>query len=213
MTYLNIVNGILRRLREDEVSSVAETTYSKMVGDFVNDAKRIIEDSYQWSALRSDVDITTVASDGEYALTGVGTRGKVLDAWNETQGLQLRKQSKEWLRRRETGSAQEASPVYYVTSGLSGDDINIKVWPVPNAAYTLSFSVVSPQADLSADSDDLLVPEAPVLHLALAMLARERGETGGTSAAELFSIADRYLRDAIAVEAARHEEELIYFTV
>ena len=41
--YLTIVNEVLRRLREDEVSAVANTAYSKMVGDFVNDAKRIVE--------------------------------------------------------------------------------------------------------------------------------------------------------------------------
>ena len=46
MTYLDIVNNVLRRMREDEVSSIAETTYSKMVGDFVNDAKGIIETSW-----------------------------------------------------------------------------------------------------------------------------------------------------------------------
>ena len=40
MTYLNIVNNVLRRMREEEVASVASTTYSKMVGDFVNDGKR-----------------------------------------------------------------------------------------------------------------------------------------------------------------------------
>ena len=39
MTYLNLVNGVLRRLREDEVSNVSESTYSKMVGDYVNDGK------------------------------------------------------------------------------------------------------------------------------------------------------------------------------
>jgi hypothetical protein len=39
MTYLNLVNNVLRRLREDEVSNVSESTYSAMVGDYVNDAK------------------------------------------------------------------------------------------------------------------------------------------------------------------------------
>ena len=52
MTYLNLVNSVLRRLREEEVSSVQSSTYSKMAGDFVNDAKRIVEDSWDWSALR-----------------------------------------------------------------------------------------------------------------------------------------------------------------
>jgi len=45
MTYLNIVNNVLRRMREEEVTSVSSTTYSKMVGDFVNDAKRMVEDA------------------------------------------------------------------------------------------------------------------------------------------------------------------------
>ena len=42
MTYLNLVNNVLRRLREEEVSSVQDSTYAKMVGDFVNDAKRCL---------------------------------------------------------------------------------------------------------------------------------------------------------------------------
>ena len=41
MTYLNLVNNVLRRMREEEVASVSSNTYSKMVGDFVNDAKPV----------------------------------------------------------------------------------------------------------------------------------------------------------------------------
>ena len=39
-TYLTIVNHVLRRMRENEVSNVSTNNYSKMVGDFVNDAKK-----------------------------------------------------------------------------------------------------------------------------------------------------------------------------
>ena len=67
-------------------------------------------------------------------------------------------------------------------------------------------------ADLSADGDALLVPSMPVTHLAIALLARERGETGGTSAPEYFAIADRYLSDAIALDAQKHPEEVIFYT-
>ena len=58
MTYLNLVNGVLRRLREDEVTSVTANTYSKMVSDFVNDAKDLVETAWDWSALRSTLTIT-----------------------------------------------------------------------------------------------------------------------------------------------------------
>jgi hypothetical protein len=59
MTYLNLVNNVLRRMREEEVASVSSNTYSKMVGDFVNDAKRTVEDSWDWSALRTTLTIST----------------------------------------------------------------------------------------------------------------------------------------------------------
>jgi hypothetical protein len=52
----------------------------------------------------------------------------------------------------------------------------------------------------------------PVIHLAIALLARERGETGGTSASEYFGIADNYLSDAIALDAQKHPDETIWYT-
>ena len=39
MTYKDLVNNVLRRLRETEVSSVQTNSYSKLIGDLVNDAK------------------------------------------------------------------------------------------------------------------------------------------------------------------------------
>ena len=41
MTYLQLVNSVLRRLRENEVDTVPETSYSVLIGDFVNDAKQL----------------------------------------------------------------------------------------------------------------------------------------------------------------------------
>ena len=43
MTYLQLVNRVLRKLREDEVTIVNENDYSKLVGDFVNDAVKCVE--------------------------------------------------------------------------------------------------------------------------------------------------------------------------
>jgi len=52
MTYLNLMNSVLRRLREEETTSVNSTTYVKMVGDFINDAKTLVGQAADWSALR-----------------------------------------------------------------------------------------------------------------------------------------------------------------
>ena len=40
MTYLELVNNVLRRLREREVPTVTANTYSKLIAVLVNDAKR-----------------------------------------------------------------------------------------------------------------------------------------------------------------------------
>jgi hypothetical protein len=178
---------VLRRLREEEVSSVQSSTYSKMAGDFVNDAKRIVEDSWDWSALRTTLTVTTTNDIFNYVLTGSQNRIKALNVINDT-----------------------ANVLY---NGVdSNGDTQIDIYPVPEKEYTIRFNCVKRTADLSADGDDLLVPSMPVTHLAIALLARERGETGGTSAPEYFNIANQYLSDAIALDAQKHPEEVIFYT-
>jgi len=49
--------------------------------------------------------------------------------------------------------------------------------------------------------------------MAYAMALRERGETGGQSAAEQFAIASSALSDAIAVDANRYPLETTYMVV
>ena len=215
MTYLNIMNNVLRRLREEEVSSVNESTYSKMAGDFINDAKTIVEEAADWSALRTTIIINTVADDNTYSLTGCGDNVKVMSALNDTQNCFMEYQTKDWFNDRLYISDEVSSaPQYYTYHGLDANgDTQFLVNPKPDGVYNLRFDVVKRQADLTSDSTNLLVPEKPVIHLAVALLARERGETGGTSTAEYFVIADKYLSDAIAIDAAKHPEEMIFRTI
>ena len=97
MTYLNLVNGVLRRLREDEVSNVSESTYSKMVGDYVNDAKDLVETAWDWSPLRNTLTITTSNGDNLYSLTGSRNEGKVLNFINDTSNCLVEYQTHNWF--------------------------------------------------------------------------------------------------------------------
>ena len=214
MTYLNLVNNVLRRLREDSVATVAESSYSAMVGDFVNDAKRMVEDATDWSALRRTLVVTTTADIFNYVLTGTQNRGKILDVVNDTSNHFMEYQTAHWYNNQFLNSNPiSGSPKNYSFNGVnSSGDTQVDLYPIPDAAYTLNFNMVIPQADLSDDTDTLLVPHMPVVHLAVAMLARERGETGGTSAAEYFGIADKYLSDAVALDAAKHPEEMVWYS-
>ena len=215
MTYLNLMNNVLRRLREDEVTTVTANTYSKMVSDFINDAKKIVEESNDWSALRDTIVVSTTASDNSYSLTDADDNVKVMSVINDTQNCFMGYQTKDWFNDSlYIAEEVEGAPKYYTYNGLdSNGDTQVLVSPTPDGVYSLRFDVIKRQADLTSDTDVLLVPAMPVIHLAVALLARERGETGGTSTAEYFAIADKFLSDAIAIDAAKHPEEMVFRTI
>ena len=214
MTYLNLVNGVLRRLREDEVSNVSESTYSKMVGDYVNDAKDLVETAWDWSPLRNTLTITTSNGDNLYSLTGSRNEGKVLNFINDTSNCLVGYQTQNWFDDKDfIQEAVTGSPKNFTYAGVDGSgDTQVELYPTPDQAYTLKVRVVLRNVALSADSDTLAIPSGPVLHMAIALLSRERGETGGTSTAEYFAIADKHLSDAIALDAQKHPEETIFYT-
>ena len=214
MTYLNLVNGVLRRLRENEVATVQADSYSKLIGDLVNDAKDLVESAWDWSALRTTLAINTVDGTYNYSLTGSGDKIKELNVINDTSNLNMEYRTNNWFDDKfYVGTHASGAPEYYTYAGTdSNGDMTIDVYPKPDAVYALRFDSVKRNGVLSADSDTLSVPENPVVQLAVAFAVRERGETGGTSTAEYFQIANKYLSDAVAHDAGRHPEELIFFT-
>ena len=89
MTYLQLVNAVMKRLRESTVTSVAQNTYSALVGELVNEAKRLVENAWDWEALRSDITFNTSDGDYIYTLSGSRDRVTVLDAINDTSNKRL----------------------------------------------------------------------------------------------------------------------------
>jgi len=211
-TYLTLVNSVLRRLREDEVSGVTNTAYSKMVGDFVNDAKTQVENAHDWSTLRTTVVVSTVEGTTEYSLTNAGERVKIYSVINDTSNFFINYQTPTWVNNAvyNTGSIS-GSPEYYTYSGVdSSDDTKVRVYPNPDGVYSLRFDLIARESDLSNDADETVLPANPIVHTAVALLARERGETGGTTAQDYFLIADRHLSDSIALDAYKNPEEFIW---
>tara|TARA_R100000479_G_scaffold87338_1_gene42663 strand:- start:447 stop:1100 length:654 start_codon:yes stop_codon:yes gene_type:complete len=210
--YLTLVNSVLRRLRENEVSGVTDTTYSKMVGDFVNDAKRQVEDAHEWSALRTTIVVPTVVDTTSYSLTGAGERVKIYSAINDTSNFFMRYETPNWFNNANyISGVVSGTPDSYTFNGIdSSGDTKINVFPKPDAVYSLRFDLIAREAELSSDADTTKLPSSPIMHLAIAYLTRERGETGGTSAQDYFSIAENALSDAIALDAYKNPEEFTY---
>jgi hypothetical protein len=213
-TYLQLVNNVLIRLREQEVSSVNDTVYSSLIGVLVNDAKREIEDAYSWNALSQTIVVPTVSGQQAYTLTGSGQRFKVDMVMNETEDVPMYQVSPDWLDTQYyLADVQNAAPIYYSFDGVSNDDNVVRVWPQPDAVYSLRFNLNIPQTDLSSNGDLVKVPPHLVQMLAYANAVAERGEDGGQSFSELYQKYRLALSDAIALEANRYDEQVTWTSV
>jgi len=215
MTYLQLVNSVLRRLREDEVATVDQNSYSRLVGELVNEAKETVENSWDWTGLRTTVVVPTVKSTYLYTIVDSQNKIKVLNVVNDTGNVFMSRRGSSWMRNLFLNQdPPESSPQYFNLKTLDANGDNVfEVYPIPDGVYDLNFSIVKREGYFTEDTDKLKVPTQPVLLLATALAARERGETGGTSAAEQFGLADRSIADAIAYDAAQHPDETIWTTV
>src|SRR5210317_2387539 len=203
MTYLQIVNKVLKRMREDTVATVEQNKYSALIGEFVNDAKGIVEDAWDWSALRTTLTVTTSSAVFNYVLTGSGNRIELLDVINDSSNFFMKYRDSHWFNK--TFLVDEpatGSPMYYGFNGIdSNGDTAVDLSPIPYAAYSLRFNCILRTPEMTVYADEVTIPTLPIIHLAVALAVAERGESGGQSAAELFGIADKMLSDAISLDA------------
>jgi hypothetical protein len=214
MTYLSIVNNVLKRLRERTVSTVEENTYSTLISMFVNDAKQEVEQAWDWSALRTTLTATTTAGAFAYELTGAGDNMKMLDVVNDTSNVFMTyKTASDFNNYYLNSNPTQGSPRYYSFNGIdnNGDTI-VEIFPPPDGTYLIRFNLINRQDDLATDTDVLLCPSKPVEMLAYAKAVEERGEDGGVAGVSAYRTAERALSDAIALDAAKHPEEVIWTT-
>jgi hypothetical protein len=209
MNYIQLVNEVLVRLRETEVSSVNDNAYSKLIGKFVNDAKRNVEDAYNWNSLYDTLTAVTGADIFNYVLVGSGQRFRVIDVLNDTSDIEVYGASTTWMNQKFLlNSTQKGSPQYYNFNGTdSNGDTQVDLFPIPDGVYNIRFNIVLPQPMLSNNADVLKVPYEPVIFLAYAKALAERGEDGGLASNEAYGLYKQSLADAIALESGRYGEE------
>lgn len=201
-TWLSIVNDLQKRLRESQSATVETNDYSTLLGALVNQAKREVEDAWDWHALRTVLSFTTSNGTATYAITGSTERSRFFsplrEMYDDTNDGIIRP-APDWYIDRVTylGSTQSGPPVYYRMRGISSGELQVTLYSTPGGTYTIRVPMVVPQADLAADATVLTVPAAPVLERAYTLALRERGEDGGTSFAEALAAADKALFSAI----------------
>lgn len=209
-TYLSLVNEVLVRLREPQVSTVNENAISALVGLFVNDAKREVADAYDWDAFNYAVTVTTIANKYEgYSIPGAGVRCKVMDVINTSRQYPLEPMDHATLDLMAWGTAnpQKTTPFNYIFDNVDDNgDAMVNFWPIPDAAYNIRFSLNVPEENFSVDGDKTYLPKDPIVLGALARALVERGEDGGLTSSECYALAKKSLGDLIAIELSRSPE-------
>lgn len=215
-TYLQLVNDVLVRLREPTVSTISQNDYSALVSKLVVDAKREVEDAWNWDVLRTTYTITTAQGTFNYTLTGAGTRFRIIQVSNDTDDVFMEYRPAAFMTQNLilVGSPQQGAPQYYNFNGVdSNGDSQVDVYPNPSGIYTLRFDVAKPEAELSADSDTTELPKNPIVLLAWAKAIEERGEDGGIGISSQYAVAKQSLADHIAIEAGRRPDETNWYWV
>ena len=219
MTYLELVNKVLRRLRESEATTVQGTgnvnVYPRLIGDYINEAKSQVEVAWDWSALRSTLTLTTEADIFNYELLGSQNNFKVLDVWNDTKDFEMEYRTGYWFDQQFLGATPaKGSPTNYNFNGVSvARNTQVDLFPIPDGVYDLRFNVTLRNGELVNDTDTVMIPPRPIFLLATAMAIEERGEDGGQQSINAYAAAQSALSDEIAMDAARHPEDTIWYSV
>jgi hypothetical protein len=223
MTYRELINSVLRRLRESTITSnwsgalndsTAVTDYQKLIGELVNESKREVEDAWNWSNLRGITTVNTSADQRAYTVTSTTERTRILLAQEQSNGTILQAMSDPYLQftKYPTSAVQKTIPSYYAVTGVStSDPLQVEFDPVPDATYSITFRTVTPQSDFTTATETLYVPHHPVILGALARAISERGEDGGSMSDMVYGQYQNALADAIQIDAARTVGEVDFY--
>ena len=210
-TYLQTVNNVLIRLRENEVTAVTDTSYSKLIGRFVNDAKRQVEDAYNWNALTETLTVTTANLVFNYVLTDIGQRFRVIDVINEERNWFLKNETTTRMNELFLNDpVQYGPPELYNFNGVSDGDTQVDLYPIPDGVYNIYFNVIKPTEALVNNADVIKVPSEPIEFLAYSKALLERGEDSGINSTEAYQLYLQSLSDHIAAEANRYPDEITW---
>jgi len=220
MTYRELINEVLIRLREDTIltdwsgninDSTTVTEYQKVVGAMINDSKRTIENFHDWLVLRETVNISTVNGTKNYNLSS-GQELKIIDSINNATGTQLTQVSRSYLNKQKYPTDPTGEPLYYGFNGAdTSNNLKIDLSPVPITAETISFDIVKAQGELTAAATVIKVPQKPVVLGAWARAISERGEDGGTQTTIVAEEAMQALKQAIMLDSGNTQYETQWY--
>lgn len=214
MTYIQLVNQVLVRLREEQVATLVgeDDNVVLLVASLVNDARRRVSDAHTWNAYRETWIEPTTTGVATISLTDAGKYATIESVYSD-EGHSLRLRSLADIRRLAAEGGDSGDPYFYSPDGLDASgDLRLRLSPTPDAAKNLTVYGYKQPVDLVGDDDVCNLPPTAVFSLAYAMAAAERGESGGQPVAELYAHASNTLSDAIALDASLNTLDDVWYS-
>jgi hypothetical protein len=189
-TQLQIVNRVLQRLREPQVTSVSANEYTQMLAGFLNDTMFTMCEGHDWTTFRTEVTFSSVADQTSYQLNILDTDGGavtsgtptndesllIYDAGNQpmvfdiTAGatpFRLMQYDEDYRLglHREGGVPKAATPhAFSAVMDYTGDirvGWKFSLYPTPTAVRNYTATFWIPQQELSTNGDD----DSTIIHL------------------------------------------------
>lgn len=168
MTYLELINAVLREINEVEITTVASTRgIQTSVKDFINKSQRdIINSELEWPFTIVSTTLTTVASQGEYAFPATA-KTVDFDTFTVQESATTEEDKLKFISFEEymdrfnaidtdpTGNAEALPEYVYQTP-----DNKIGLSPIPDlSTYTVRYYYYATHSDMVVDADTPVIPE------------------------------------------------------
>ncbi len=180
MTYIDLINRVLRRLREDTVVTSTETDYSRVVADIISEIHQECVSEHDWSSMRHEITLALIPSQKAYNLgLTIANGGNVPNtqritnndsyvvfdennapmAWlfadtSDDQGDQMimvAPTTMETLHQRDRDLTNELPYHFSYRLHPSNEGLELSVWPLPTVAKTVRLVMWTPSSELVPD--------------------------------------------------------------
>ena len=234
MTYLELVNEVLVRMREDEIESVNDPDndpQQRLACKFVQDAHRRVADAHTWNANRRIWLVDLIHGVSNYTLPETPQGSAIYSVARVKPVQQLLEVN---ARKFAQFQPSKGSPQYFSPMSTVDGALEMRVYPTPDSTHSstggikmytegrfgmatfasgskaLAVTGYAKPMPLKSNDDVIQIPNAPVMDYALAFAHSERGEAGGRAAIELLESARSSLGDAIAWDVNNSPAEYIW---
>ena len=135
MNYLNMVNEVLVRMREDEVTSVTDPdndAQQKIVCKFVSDAYEFVKGAHTWNATRRYWLVPLAFGVPTYTLQDAGHAAGIYTVRYSSTNILLTEANARYMS---TQKPEYGTPRLYSTATTYRGDIAVTVYPIPDETH------------------------------------------------------------------------------